>query len=265
MSLFRLLAGLLLLAGFAAGARADCPRIVSQSPYLSAALDWFGRADCLVGVSRYDSRRLPHTGGVRDPDGAAIARLQPDLVIVSRSTGTAELEMLLPDAARLLQVDGLESVDGADTMLLAVGEASRAFDPAGRVEALQHARRALAGRIGARGQRVLVLSACSALPYSYGRGHYVGDAFVRAGFDVVETAPRLRHLRDGEPIASIGQLVGTLRPELIVSLNHRDSVACNAELGQQPVRIVHLTGENFFNPGPRLLDGYRELTEAMQR
>lgn len=265
MSFLRFCAGLLLAAGFLSDGLAACPRIVSQSPYLSAALDWLGRADCLVGVSRYDPRHLPQTGGVRDPDGAAIARLQPDLVVVSRSTPTEELEMLLPTGSRLLQVDGLDTLAGADAMLLAVGQASGARDPAGRVAALQHARRALAGRVAGNGRRLLVLSACSAQPYSYGRGHYVGDAFAAAGFTLVEPAPRLRHLRDGEPLATISQLVEATRPELIVSLTQRDALACNAEVGQLTVPVVYLAGENFFNPGPRLLDGYRELTEAMRQ
>ena len=61
----------------------DCPRIVSQSPYLTQSLVWLGRADCIVGVSRYDTLRRPKTGGVMDPDPAAI-QAEMDRISASR-------------------------------------------------------------------------------------------------------------------------------------------------------------------------------------
>ncbi|MCL2162776.1 MAG: hypothetical protein FWH56_13115, partial [Betaproteobacteria bacterium] len=65
------------------GAQPPCPRIVSQSPYLTLALKWLERGDCIVGVSRYDREypALPRTGGVLDPDQAAIAAVRPDLIV----------------------------------------------------------------------------------------------------------------------------------------------------------------------------------------
>jgi len=258
-----LLAALLIACGNAQAAT-TCPRIVSQSPYLSIALDWLQRGDCVVGVSRYDRRSLPKTGGILDPDGVAIARLKPDLIVASKSADAVTMEMLTPSGAQLLQVDGLESVAGSDAMLQALATASRAPDGDSRIAGLQRARQARIGQIGAHGQRVLVLSACSGSPYSFGRQHYVGDAFAQAGFSVVESAPRIRHLREGAEIDSIGKLVETLRPDIVVSLANASSVSCNAELGSLPVRIVHLRGENFFNPGPRLIDGFKELAEQLQ-
>lgn len=258
-----LLAALLFACGSVQAATA-CPRIVSQSPYLSIALDWLQRGDCMVGVSRYDRRALPKTGGILDPDGVAIARLKPDLIVASKSADPVMMEMLTPSGTRLLQVDGLESVAGSDAMLQALADASRAPDGDNRIAGLQRARQARIGQIGANGQRVLVLSACSGSPYSFGARHYVGDAFAQAGFNVVESAPRIRHLRDGEEIDSIGKLVETLRPDIVVSLANASSVSCNAELGSLPVRIVHVRGENFFNPGPRLIDGFKELAEQLQ-
>lgn len=259
-----LFAALLLSACGHVLASNSCPRIISQSPYLSIALDWLQRGDCLVGVSRYDHRPLPKTGGILDPDGVAMARLKPDLIVASKSADPVMMEMLTPDGARLLQVDGLNSLAASDAMLLALAEASRAPDGASRIAQLQLARQARIGQINARGERVLVLSACSGAPYSFGRQHYVGDAFAKAGFTVVETTPRIRHLREGAEIDSIGKLVELLRPDVVVSLANATSVSCNAELGTLPVKIVHLRGENFFNPGPRLIDGFKELAERMQ-
>lgn len=56
---------------------ADCPRIVSQSPYITRVLIWLGLERCIVGVSRYDALDRPKTGGVIDPDADAIALLEP--------------------------------------------------------------------------------------------------------------------------------------------------------------------------------------------
>ena len=36
----------------------DCPRIISQSPYISEMLDYPGMKHCIVGVSRYSKRDL---------------------------------------------------------------------------------------------------------------------------------------------------------------------------------------------------------------
>ncbi len=65
--LLRRLLGGLLLAVVALPAAAACPRIVSQSPYITRALDWLGLERCIVGVSRY-------------PDGPLFTHPGPDLL-----------------------------------------------------------------------------------------------------------------------------------------------------------------------------------------
>ena len=60
-------------------AQQNCPRIISQSPYISKMLDYLGMGHCIVGVSRYSKRNLPRTGGILDPDAQAIDSLMPDL------------------------------------------------------------------------------------------------------------------------------------------------------------------------------------------
>ncbi|MBA3903947.1 MAG: ABC transporter substrate-binding protein [Rhodocyclaceae bacterium] len=256
------LASLLALASL--NASAGCPRIVSQSPYLTIALEWLGRGDCIVGVSRYDRRALPRTGGVIDPDGAAIEKLRPDLIVTSNWSDADTMELVTPPGARMLRLDGFDSVAGSDAVLRQLAEASRAPGGAERIESFRRARRARAESVRGLGQRALILSACSGSPYSFGRRHYVGDAFALAGFDVVETAPKIRHLRDGEEIPNIARLVERLKPAIVFSLSRETAAYCNAEIGTLPVRIVTLKGENFFHPGPRLLDGLEDLAEQMK-
>lgn len=49
------------------------------------------------------------------------------------------------------------------------------------------------------------------------------------------------------------------QPDIIFAFDRSTASACNAELGGLPVRVVHLSGDNFFHPGPRLVDGLAEL------
>ena len=261
-TLRHLLGGLLLV--LALPAAAACPRIVSQSPYITQALDWLGRGDCIVGVSRYDKRELPRTGGVKDPDVGAIAALNPDLVVVSKGTDPALLDMLEPEA-RILQVDGFDSMAETEAMLTSLAEAAGVTDGKAKVAAYAREWRARAAAVKGGGKRVLVISACSAQPYSFGRGHVVGDAFAHAGFEVVETAERIRHLRPGEEIPGIVAAVERFKPELLFSLTPENAETCSAELGLVSVPVVGLEGRHFFHPGPALLTGLAQLAEQAKQ
>lgn len=255
----------LAVPALAAGGAAECPRIVSQSPYLTMALEWLGRGACIVGVSRYDRRSdLPRTGGLMDPDFPAIAALEPDLFVTSNWVDAEQLEMAMPAGARLLRVDGFRSLADAEAMLRTLARASRAPGAEARIAAFRRDVKRRTAAVAGKGRRVLVLSACGRAPYSFGRDHYVADAFVQAGFDVVETAPRIRHMRPGEELPSILDAVERLKPEIVFSLDPINAEQCSAELGLLPVRLVTLHGEHFFHPGPGLLAGYDELAAKMK-
>ena len=244
--LLRRLLGGLLLAVVAMPAAAACPRIVSQSPYITHALEWLGRGDCIVGVSRYDTRALPRTGGVKDPDLGAIGALDPGLIVVSRGTDPALLDIFEPEA-RILQVDGFGSMADTEAMLLSLAEATAVPDARARVEGFARAWRAAAAAVRGGGRRVLVIS--------------VGDAFAHAGFEVAESAERIRHLRPGEDVPGIVAAIERFQPELLVSLTPANAESCSAELGLVSVPIVALEGRHFFHPGPAVLTGLAQLAE----
>ena len=246
-------------------ALAACPRIVSQSPYLSIALDWLGRGECLVGVSRYDSRELPRTGGVLDPDGAAIVALKPDLIVTPDWIPAESLAGVTPPGARALRLDGFRSLADAEAMLLALSEASGAADGAQKVAEFSREWHARAARIGGGGRRVLLLSACSGLPYSYGRETTVADLFTQAGFVVAETVPKIRSVGPGAEIQDLRSLVERLKPELVFNFSQATAERCDAAFGTLPVRRITLDGEHFVHPGPRLLEGLDDLEMEMLR
>lgn len=248
----------------AASAQAACPRIVSQSPYLTAALEWLGQGKCIVGVSRYDKHDLPKTGGVIDPDADVIALLDPQLFVTSDRTKPETIAKVVPKGAKTLRLDGFGSIADSEQVLRTLAKASGVPNPEAQVKRFHGEWRAAAKAVGGRGEKVLVLSACSGSPYAFGRQHYIGDAFEKAGFRVVDARARVRHLREGEEIPGIAELVARFKPDIVFSLSHASSLACNAALGTVKVRIVSLKGENFFHPGPSLMQGYRELAAGLK-
>lgn len=243
---------------------ADCPRIVSQSPYLTQALLWLDRAACIVGVSRYDKLQRPKTGGVTDPDVAAIEDLRPDFLLTSTWTAADMLELARPANAQAFRLGGFGSLNEMLGMLEHLARISRAPDGASRVEQLGHALRGRLLTTPGEQRKVLLLSACSGSPYSFGPQHYIGDVFKHAGFQIVEDAPKIRHLRPGEPITDITTLVEQKHPDLIVNFARADATACNAEIGLQTIPVIHLEGSNFFHPGPALLDGLGDLNTQLR-
>ncbi|MDR2365762.1 MAG: ABC transporter substrate-binding protein [Zoogloeaceae bacterium] len=237
----------------------DCPRIVSQSPYLTRALEWLGRGGCIVGVSRYDREELalPRTGGILDPDAEAIAALSPDLFVTSNWADAERMERITPSGARLLRLDGFSSLADVENMLATLAKASRAKNAAARVAAFGKAWRAAARKLAARnkGKRVLVLSSCMGNPYSFGRGHLVGDLFTQAGFEVVENAPKIRH-------ADIETLIAEGRPEIVVALGSQSAESCRAIAPDPGFNVVGLDAAHFIHPGPGLLEAYAEMLEV---
>ena len=253
------------LLGIAAlSAQAGCPRIVSQSPYLSIALDWLGRGECIVGVSRYDKKDLPRTGGVADPDAAAIAALHPDLLVTSTLTKADVLQQVTPAGARALRVGGSRSLAETERMLSDLAEASEAPDGPARVRQFSRELRQRLADFPGHGRRVLLLSACAEKPYSYSRNTVLGDLAEQAGLTLADPADGIHHLGDGPGNDGIPALVASSHPDLVINFIAASASQCNAALGALPVPLVMLSGDNFFYPGPRLLEGLDELKEALK-
>jgi hypothetical protein len=64
-------------------------------------------ASSLVGISRYDRGESPRTGGVFDPDAAAIAALRPDLLVALGQQSADSSRMIrAPSHVRIVPIDG---------------------------------------------------------------------------------------------------------------------------------------------------------------
>lgn len=241
-----------------------CPRIVSQSPYITHALEWLGLGHCIVGVSRYDEKDLPRTGGVIDPDVDSIALLDPQLMISSNWTKAETWQAAAPPGAKALRVDGFRGMAGVESMLREIGRAADVSDIDARVARFAADWRAAAQRVGGKGRRVLVLSACAQAPYSFGRGTTLHELFTAAGFEVVVDHDSIRNFHPDKPDGDVSAWIAARRPEYIFALKSRRDEACNAAIAAPGIPILPLDGPLFTHPGPGLLDGLEQLRQTMR-
>lgn len=262
MTIRFLLIAFLLLAGSARAA--DCPRIVSQSPYITQALDWLGLADCIVGVSRYDLRELPRTGGVIDPDVDTIALLAPQVMITSNWTKAEVWQAAAPAGAKALRVDGFRGMASVEAMLRDIGLAAGVKDIEARVDRFATDWRAAAQRVGGKGRRVLMLSACGEAPYSFGRGTTLHELLLAADFEVVADHDSIRNFRPGTPDGDVAAWIKTRKPDYILALKNRRDEVCNAAIAMPGIPILPLDGPLFTHPGPAMLKGLEQLRQTMQ-
>lgn len=255
-----LLFSFLLLTG--AAQAGDCPRIVSQSPYITRALDWLGLERCIVGVSRFDTLDRPRTGGVIDPDVDAIALLEPQLMITSNWTKADAWEKAAPPGARTMRVDGFRGMAGVETMLRDIGRAAGIADIDARVARFAADWRAAATRVDGKGRRVLILSTCGEAPYSFGRGTTLHEVFTAAGFDVVADHDSIRNFRPDQPDGDVTAWIAARKPDYLFALKNRRDEACNVAIAMPGIPILPLDGPLFTHPGPDLLKGLEQLRQT---
>lgn len=239
----------------------DCPRIISQSPYITHSLQWLGLEECIVGVSRYDSLDRPHTGGVLDPDGEVIAALEPDVLLTSDWTSEEKLTAITPPGTRAFRLNGFGGMVEVEENLRLIGREAGIPDIDARVDAFAKQWRALAAQVNGNNRRVLLLSSCASTPYSFGQQRWLSDLFYQAGFINVETVEKIRHIRPGETIADLNALIHELEPELLFIFERSQSPQCAFIQPKTALRIIQLDGDKFLQPAPMVLDGLKALAE----
>lgn len=255
--------GLLLLA--LNGHAAECPRIISQSPYITYSLQWLGLEKCIVGVSRYDRLDLPRTGGISDPDKEAIDDLMPDIIFTSDRTKVETLQQITPAGAKAFRLHSFKTMQQIEDNLRTLGKATGIADIESRVSHFHHDWLVAIQRLDAKGKKVLLISSCSGTPYSFGKQTWLYDLFSQAGFKPVETHEKIRHLKKGNEFEEITTLLNRLEPEVMFVFERKLNAQCNLLLPKTPVRIVALDGNLFLHPAPILLQGLNDLYQKKPR
>lgn len=243
----------------ATAATPQCPRIISQSPYISQMLDYLGMGQCIVGVSRYSKRNLPHTGGILDPDADAIETLSPDLILTSDWAKSETMKKVTPAGAKTIRLKSFNKMVQLENNMSDIIQATNWQHATPLVKKFADAWRNKVKLVNGNNKKVLLLSSCSGSPYSFGPDSRLHDLFTLAGFDVVETKDRIRHIRPGNEVNNLTSLADKYQPDLLVIFEQRLRKQCQMITPKLAVKILSVDGEKFLHPNIAILDGLDEL------
>jgi iron complex transport system substrate-binding protein len=274
---FALAAGLLAAVGGDSRAIVDPPqRIISLIPAVTQMVFAIGAGARLVGVSNYDRepadvQRLPHVGGLLDPDTERILALKPDPVILYAAQH--ELQQRLTQAHISYYSYAHEDLANVMTTIRALGGLVGMRDEAERVaRGIEEKLSAIAARVAAR-PRPLVLLVISrdqqSLRNVYANGGYgfLHDMVEVAGArDVFEDVKR-------ENVQASTELILARRPEMIIELSYGTSMATRDDLSPWKAlsslpavksgRIYQLVGDRFVQAGPYVADATEQLARTI--
>lgn len=236
-----------------------CPRIISQSPYITEMLDYLGMGHCIVGVSRYSKRDLPNTGGILDPDAEAIDALMPDLIITSNWTKEETLTKAIPKGAKAIRLKSFNKMSQLEENMKTIIDATNWKQATAKVTFFAKAWRDKVKQVNGNHKKVLLLSSCSGAPYSFGPNSRLHDLFTLAGFNVVESKEKIRHIRPGNEVDNLNSLADKYQPDLLIIFEQRLKKQCQMITPKVPVKIITFDGEKFLHPNMAVLDGLDDL------
>jgi iron complex transport system substrate-binding protein len=255
-------------------------RIISLVPNVTEMIFAIGAGDRVVAVSSYDSfppevRRLPNVGALLDPNVERILSLQPDLVVVYASQDDLRRQLARGGIATFdYRHGGLDAITATIRGLGAtLGEERAAGALASRIErGLDGIRAAVRGRARPRtllvfGRERLSLRGI----YASGGTGFLNDMIAAAGGDNVFADVKAESVQ-----ASTEQIISR-RPDVIVEVRAVNEAfpagdrAAEARvwtsLGSVPAvrsgRISFLFDDRIVIPGPRIVEGTRELARAL--
>lgn len=250
---------------FAGEVKQTCPRIISQSPYISEMLDYLGMGQCIVGVSRYSKRDLPRTGGILDPDAEAIDALMPDLIITSDWSKEEVLKKITPKGAKAIRLKSFSKMAQLEQNMQTIIKATNWKGADNKISSFAKSWRNKVKQVQGNNNKVLLLSSCSGAAYSFGPKSRLYDLFTQAGFNVVETKRKIRHIKAGEEIESLNNLLNEYQPDLLFIFERKLKKQCQLIIPKVPVSIVSFDGNLFLNPNTKILKGLDLLIGQKQR
>jgi iron complex transport system substrate-binding protein len=259
---------------------ADVPRrIVSLVPATTEMLFAIGAGDRVVGVSSYDRfptavDRLPHLGGLLDPNLERLLTLRPDLVVVYDTQEDVKRQLAAAGVPIFRYVHrGLSDVTATLKALgKAVGSQAQAAALADRMTAgLDGIRARAAGR--PRPRTLLVIGrepgTLRNVEASGGYGFLHDLLELAGGADVLADIPR-------QSVTLSTEMILARAPELVIELRYggaippdqieREKRAWNALPSVPAVkhgRVYLLVGDEFVVPGPRIVQAAEALEKVI--
>jgi iron complex transport system substrate-binding protein len=233
--------------------------VISQSPYITHTLRWMNLEHCIVGTSRYEQLGLPHTGGVMDPDREAITELEADIIFSSDWISTADLNEATPEGVRAIRLHGFKSMQEIEENIVTIGEAMGLENARSYGLKFSKTWRARAKQLKGNGQRILLISSCSGMPYSFGRERWLTDFFEYGGFQVVETHKTIRHLRPGQEIELLNDWIHETQPDLVFILSRGPNDRCQLLEPAHARKLITVHAPQLLHPAPVMLRGIDEV------
>jgi iron complex transport system substrate-binding protein len=255
-------------------------RIVSTSPSITEVLFALGLGDRLVGVSTYcrypdAALALPKVGTFLRPNTELIARLRPDLVLVSRG-GHDVPRQLKVLGIRSIALDDARTLGDVYSMIRVLGQAagvtSRAELIVGEIQAKLDRIRAETRTLPSRKVLIVVGRSPGTLTdlVVVGRGSFLNELVTLAGGVNVLSDPTL----PGYPRIAMETVI-RLDPDVIVDAGDMGDTAAE-HVRRQPLTeglwrrqsavraartgAVHaVTNDAFVVPGPRVVDAAEAL------
>ena len=230
-------------------------RVVSLAPSLTDIVIALGKAEVLVGVSRYDAQpevaRLPRVGGFLDPSPEAVVALRPDLVLWLTDGGA------LPSVRKIADLDVpvlALPIIGVEDVAAAARQIGRALGDAGAGERLARGLEDGIARVRARAAglarpRVLFVVGREPLVVA-GPGSYPDQLLRIAGAENVVKGAQ------AWPVYPLEKAVGD-DPDFVIDAAALEHGGGEARLSFIPAarrgRLVRLDDDEALRPGPRML------------
>lgn len=238
-------------------------KIISQTPFITHSIDFFGMKNCIVGASIYDTQvadELPRTGKVFTPDKEAIAELKPDFIFSSDWTKPKVMSDITPEDTKSFILHGFQSMEQIENSLYTIGNVLKITDFQTKVQTFSREWRALANSIDAKNKKVMLMSACSKDPYSYGRKTYLGNLFGEVGFNVVDKNKKVKVFKIDKDKNELDEFIKEHKPDFIFGfVPYTKASTCSVLETGKKLPIIYLDGDLFLHPSPTLLDGLKEL------
>ena len=258
------------------GAQARPQRIISIIPSVTEMLFAMGAGPRVVGVGtfdRYPPEALTRTkvGGLIDPDMESIISLKPDLVAIYETQTDLRTQMNRAKIPVFLyRHSGLSDITSTIRELgTRIGSEKESSDLAGQIEAeIADVRKRVAGR--PRPRTLLVFGRdAETLRGIYASG---GIGFLH---DMLEAAGGVNVFADvkRQSIQTTSELAIARAPDVIVEIGAETSSSSGRNLrawdavGSIPAvrnkRIYLLRGDGMMNPGPRISQSVRRMSEVL--
>jgi iron complex transport system substrate-binding protein len=243
-------------------------RIVSLAPANTEIVAALGLIDRLVGVTTYDDyppevADIEKIGDFITPNLEAIAAAQPDLVLATTGVQADVVQQLEALGAVVIAIDPqtLESVSNA---IMIVGQATGAVDEASEtVEEMHVAIEAVVAAVSTEEPVPCFLEIAQDPLFTVGDGTLLGDLITVAGGQNVVTQSgyvgySLEQLITDDPDVYMATLGSMSDPADLAARPGFDGLSAVTES-----RVYVLDDNLVSRPGPRIVEGLRQIAEAL--